>query len=153
MCLFIPRPKLPQQGLVIVTIEAPLALLQTPISVFGLDPVELAQVPLRLVPEGLNAIAMLVVVGKATGMVDPQMVKITDVPRIISPKGIRVHDAVRLHVLPNNGQAAVRVSSEDNPGVDFTLSLQQTKDHDLAGSAPFPSCDHHGEKRRGTAAA
>lgn len=136
VCVFIPGPKLSQQDLVVGSIEAPFALLQKPVNILGFDPVELPQVPLRLVPEVLNAVDRFVVIGKAAGMVDAQMMKIADVQRIISPKGIGVHDAVRLHMLPDNRQEAVRVRGRDNRGVDLPAPLQQPENHDFARGAP-----------------
>ena len=92
--------------------------------------------PLRLVPEILNAINMCVVLGKAAGMVDAQMMKITDVQRIIGAEGISVHDAVRLHVLADNRQEVVRVRGGDKRGIDLPTPLQQPENHDFARGAP-----------------
>ena len=56
------------------------------------------------------------------------MAKIADVQRLICPKGNTVHNAVRLHVLPNNRQEVVRVCGGDNRGVDLPAPLQQPED-------------------------
>ena len=64
-------------------------------------------------------------------MVDPQMVKMADVQRLISAEDVGVYEAVRIHFLPNNGQAAVRMSGGDNQSVD-RVPLQERKDHECA---------------------
>ena len=60
------------------------------------------------------------------------MVELTDVQRIVSPKGLGVHDAVRLHVLPDNRPEIGRVGGRDHRGVDLPAPLQQPEDDAFA---------------------
>ena len=48
----------------VASIEAPFALLQKPVEIFLLDPIVLAHMPLRLVPEILDAVDMVVLVSE-----------------------------------------------------------------------------------------
>ena len=63
-CVFIPVFQLFEKGFVVASIEAPLTLLQEPIEVVSLDAVEATQVPLGLVPEVLNPVDVVLLIGK-----------------------------------------------------------------------------------------
>ena len=57
--------------------------------------VKFAEVTLGLVPEVLDAVAVVFTVRKALGMVDPQMPKAGNIQGIVARQGVTVDDGVR----------------------------------------------------------
>ena len=57
--------------------------------------VEFAHVALGLVPEILNPVDVIFLVGKELGMVDPKVVEIRYIQHIVSAPAIRINNAVR----------------------------------------------------------
>ena len=66
--------------------------------------VKFAQMPFCLIPKVLNAVDVVLPVGKMCTMVDAQMVKLTDIQHIIALITIRIDDTVRLDLLTDNRQ-------------------------------------------------
>ena len=66
--------------------------------------VKFAQIPFCLIPKVLNAVDVVLPVGKMCTMVDAQMVKLTDIQHIIALITICINDAVRLYLLTDNRQ-------------------------------------------------
>ena len=66
--------------------------------------VKFAQRPCCLIPKVLNAVDVVLPVGKMCTMVDAQMVKLTDIQHIIALITIRIDDTVRLDLLTDNRQ-------------------------------------------------
>lgn len=66
--------------------------------------VKFAQIPFCLIPKVLNAVDVVLPVGKMCTMVDAQMVKLTDIQHIIALITICINDAVRLDLLTDNRQ-------------------------------------------------
>jgi hypothetical protein len=84
-------------------IEPPLTLFEEEIEVSFEDSVVFSQVPLGLVPEILDAIDVVVLVGKQIGMIDPEMVEVGDVEHVIAAVAIGVDNAVGLDFARNYG--------------------------------------------------
>lgn len=68
------------------------------------DAVVSAQMPLRLVPEVVDAVDVIAVCGKEFRVVDPDMVEVRDVQDIVGPKAIREDDTVRPYFAFKDGQ-------------------------------------------------
>ena len=66
--------------------------------------VKFAQMPFCLIPKVLNAVDVVLPVGKMCTMVDAQMAKLTDIQHIIALIAICINDAVRLDLLTDNRQ-------------------------------------------------
>ncbi len=77
-------------------IKAPFTLLEEQVEALPGNPVEPAQMALCLVPEVLNSIDVVVFVGKALRMVDPDMMEAGDIQGDVDGEAIRVDDAVGL---------------------------------------------------------
>ena len=58
------------------SIEAPLALLQEPVKVVGFDAVETSQMTLGLVPEVLDSVDVVFLVGEQLGVIDAQVFRV-----------------------------------------------------------------------------
>lgn len=66
--------------------------------------VKFAQMPFCLIPKVLNAVDVVLPVGKMCTMVDAQMAKLADIQHIIALIAICINDAVRLYLLTDNRQ-------------------------------------------------
>src|SRR6187397_512570 len=85
-------------------IEAPLALLQIPVETFFADSVEPAQVPLRLVPEILDAVDMVTTFGdERLTVVHASVPELRDVQRVICTEAVGIHDAIGPNPLADDG--------------------------------------------------
>ena len=60
--------------------------------------------PFCLIPKVLNAVDVVLPVGKMCTMVDAQMAKLADIQHIIALIAICINDAVRLYLLTDNRQ-------------------------------------------------
>ena len=60
----------------VASIEAPLTFLEKPIEIVRFDTVKFAHVTLGLIPEILDAVDVILLVGKELGMVDSPVMKI-----------------------------------------------------------------------------
>ena len=73
--------------------------------VFG-DAVVFSHMPLRLVPEVLDPVDVVPLVREQLGVVDPQVMEIRDVERVVACQAIRVDDAIRHRLVSSTaGQA------------------------------------------------
>ena len=70
----------------VTSIEVPLALLEEPVEVIWLDAVETAQMTLGLAPEVLDSVDVILPVGEQFRVVDPQVVKLAHVERVVALK-------------------------------------------------------------------
>ena len=61
--------------------------------------IKLAQMTLRLVPEILNPVDVILLVGKEFRMVDPQVLEVRDIQYVIAAPAIRIDNTVRHHFL------------------------------------------------------
>ena len=86
----------------IAAIEAPCTFLQEPVKILLFNAVELAHLPLCLVPEILDAVDMILALCKQCGMIDAAVMEGRDIQRIITAKIIRIDDAVRCDFLLND---------------------------------------------------
>ena len=85
-------------------VEAPFALFEEQMEVLLGDAVVTPQMPLRLVPEVLNSIDMVGIIGKQFRVVYPVMMELGHVQHIIGHEAVRINDAVRLYLVLNNGK-------------------------------------------------
>lgn len=60
----------------VTSIEAPFTLLQIAMEMGTFDPVEFIHVALRLIPETLNSIDMIVLINKVFRVFDPAVMKV-----------------------------------------------------------------------------
>ena len=56
--------------------------------------IKLAHMTLRLVPEILNAVDMILLVCKEFGMIDPKMLEIRDIQHVVTSPTIRIDNTV-----------------------------------------------------------
>ena len=111
----------------VTSIEAPFALLQKPVEVLLLDAVKTPQVTLGLVPEVLDPVDVIPALREEFGVVDPHVMKITHIKRIVCTESIRVNDTVRLHFLLYDGEQSGGLCIGDNHGVNLPAPFQQAE--------------------------
>lgn len=79
-------------------------------------------------------------------MIDPHVVEISDIKRVVGSIAIGINDAIRLYVTDNNGNKRIRLRILDGNGVDTPAALQEAKDRNFASStAPAFSFPHTAE--------
>ena len=78
------------------------------------DAIKAAQVALGLVPKVLDAIDVVPVLGKARGVVDSPVMKLTNIECILGPERVGVNDAIGTHLLLNNWQQGLGPGIRDN---------------------------------------
>jgi len=118
----------------IATIEPPFALLEEQKEAVPGDAVETSQVALGLVPEILDAIDVVLPVHEPLGMIDPYMVEVRDIQRIIALESVRVDDAVRQDHTLHDGEKRRASGVGNHDRVDPSTALQQSENRDFSGS-------------------
>src|SRR5690349_18471413 len=102
---FVPVFELLEQRVVSAAIEAPFTLLQKPVEIVWREPLEPPQMPLRLVPEVLNAGDMMPALRhEDLAVVHTSVVKLRDISHIVCGEAIRIDDTVWGYLLTNDRQ-------------------------------------------------
>ena len=118
----------------IAAIEPPLALLEEQKEAVPGDAVESPKMTLRLVPEILNPIDVVLPIHESFGVIDPDVVEVRDVQRIIPLEGVCVHDAVRQDHALHDGEKRRASDVGDHNCEDPSTTLQQAENRDFARS-------------------
>jgi hypothetical protein len=101
--LFKPVFKLLEKLSVVASIEAPFALLEKPIKVLLFDAVETAHVALGLVPEILDSIDVILLIGKELRVIDAAVMEVAHIKSIIGSENVGIDDAVGFHSFLDDG--------------------------------------------------
>ncbi len=88
----------------VASVEAPFALLEKPIKALLFDAVEPAHVALGLVPEILDSIDVIFLIGEEFRVVDPTVMEVAHIKSIVGSEGVGIDDAVGLYSLLDDGQ-------------------------------------------------
>src|ERR1035437_7088070 len=75
-------------------IETPLALLQVEVKVGGGNAIETAHMTLGLIPEVLDAVDVVLLIGEQLGVVDAVVLEAGYIEHVVGAEGIGVDDAV-----------------------------------------------------------
>ena len=86
--------------------------------------VEFAHVALRLVPEVLDPVDMILLVSKQFRMIDPEVVEGRDIQYIVATLTIRVDDAIRHHLALDDRHQGRRRCIGNDLRVDLAAPLQ-----------------------------
>ena len=57
---------------------------------------------LRLVPEILDTVDVIPLLGKGLGVVDPEVFEVRHIQHVVTPPAVRIDDAVGHHLASNN---------------------------------------------------
>ena len=107
----------------IACVEAPLALLEKPIKVILLDAVKFTHVALGLVPEILDTIDVIMLIGKQLEVSDTVMPELGDIQRIVARQRIGIHHTFGDHFFLNDGQQRLGFGVGNNRRIDFATAL------------------------------
>jgi hypothetical protein len=124
-------------------IEAELAFLEEEVEVVAWDAVEAAQMTLGLVPEVLDAVDVVVPVGKALAVIDTVVLEAGDVDGVVGSPTVGVDDGVGQDLGAHDRQERLAGSVGDHLGVHFAATLENAKDRNLPGSASTPFAFAH----------
>lgn len=69
--------------------------------------IESAQMTFRLIPKILNPIDVVALLGEQFTVVDSLVLKLRNIQGVIALERVRINQAIRLHLLPNNGEQGV----------------------------------------------
>ena len=103
----------------IASIEAPFTLFEEPVKVVLFNTIEFSHVSLRLVPEILDAVDVVLFIGKQFGVIDPMMSKVTDIQRVVRSERVGVNNAIGLNLFLDNGQNRLRLCIRNDSGIDL----------------------------------
>ena len=127
-------------------VEAPFALLDEQVEVLLRNAVIASHMAFCLVPEVLDAVDMVCVVGKQFRMVDPHVVKLGYIQNVIGSEAVGVDDGIGPHLVPDDGKKRVRTGIWDDDDVDLAAAFEQAEHWHLAcRSTPtlFPTYSWH----------
>ena len=99
------------------------------------NPVEFTHVTLRLVPEILNAVDVIPLVGKELGMVDPKVLEVRDIQYIIARPTVGINDAVGDDFALDDRYQGSRPGVGNDLRVNPAAALQQPEYRDFPPSA------------------
>lgn len=119
----------------IATIEPPFALLKEQEKAVPGDAVESSKMTFRLVPKILNPIDVVLPIHETFGVIDPDVVEVRDVQRIITLEGVCVHDAVRQDHALHDGDKRRASGVGDHDREDPSTTLQQAENRYFASSS------------------
>ena len=91
---------------------------------------------LGLVPEVLDTVDVVVVIGEQLRMIDTDMMEVRDVERVITCPGVRINDAVGQDHTVHDGHQGLGAGIWDHLGIDLATALEDTEDRNLAGGTP-----------------
>src|SRR5271156_1857051 len=104
-------------------IETPLALLQVEVEVGSRDAVEAAHMTLGLIPEVLDAVDMVLVIGEQLGVVDAIVLEARYIEHIVGTEGIGVDDAVGDDLVLDDGLQRLAPGVRNDSGIDLAAAF------------------------------
>ena len=113
-------------------VETPFALLQVEVKVGGGDAVETTHMTLGLIPEVLDAIDVVLLIGEQLGVVDAVVLETRYIEHVIGTKGIGVDDTVGDNLVFDDGLQRLALGVRDDLGVDLAAAFEQAKHGNLA---------------------
>lgn len=104
-------------------VEAPLALLKKERKVGCWYTVEAAQMSLGLVPEVLDAVDVVFLVGEEFGVVDPGVPEGGDIEHVVGTEGVGIDDAVGHDLDVEDGFERLALHVGDHLGIDLATAF------------------------------
>src|SRR5271167_85234 len=104
-------------------IESPLALLQEEVEVGGRDTVESSHMPLGLIPEVLDAVDVVVLIGEELGVVDAVVLEAGYVEHVVGAEGVRVDNAVGYDFGVEDGLQRLAPGVGNDLGIDLAAAF------------------------------
>lgn len=98
------------------------------------DAVVAPQMPFGLVPEIIDSVDVVALVGEQFGVVDPHVMELGDIEHIIAAKGIGIDHAAGSDLLADDRNKRVGTGICDDRDIDLALPLQEPEHRHLASS-------------------
>src|SRR5665213_3369383 len=108
-------------------IETPFTLLQIEVEVGGRNTVETAHMALGLIPEVLDAVDMVLVIGEQLGVVDAVVLEAGYIEHIVGAESIGINDAVGNDLVLDDGLQSLALGVRDDLGIDLAAPFEQAK--------------------------
>ena len=89
----------------------------------------------RLVPEVLDSVDVIGVVGEQFGVVDPNVMELRDIQHVISAEAVGIDDRIRPHFVSNDREKRIRAGIWDDHDMHLAAPLQEPEDGNLARRA------------------
>jgi len=119
-------------------VKSPLTFLQKQRKMVPGNPVEFPQVTLRLVPEILDAVDVVLLVCKELGVVDPKVLEVRNIQRIVALPAVGINDAVGNDFPLDDRHQGLGAGIRNDLRVDPSTTLQQTENRDFSRSTTAP---------------
>ena len=117
-------------------VETPLTLLQIEVEVGGRNTVETAHMTLGLIPEVLDAVDVVLLIGEQLGVVDAVVLEAGYIEHVVGAEGIGIDDAVGDYLVLDDGLQRLALGVRDDLGIDLATAFQQAKHRNLASGPP-----------------
>ena len=105
------------------SIEAPFALLEIPVKMLSGNAVKAAHVALGLVPEVLDSVDVILLVGEEFRVIDTLVMEVRHVERVVGFKAVRVDDAVRRDFVLDDVHQRLARCVRDDRCIDLAAAL------------------------------
>src|ERR1035437_9991692 len=109
-------------------VETPLALLQVEVRVEGGYAVETTHMTLGLIPEVLDAVDVVLLIGEQLGVVDAVVLEAGYIEHVVGAEGIGVDDAVGNNLVLDDGLQGLALGVRDDLGIDLARSEEHTSE-------------------------
>ena len=119
-------------------VKSPLTFLQKQRKMVPGNPVEFPQVTLRLVPEILDAVDVVLLVCKELGVVDPKVLEVRDIQYIRARPTVGINDAVGDDFALDDRYQGSRPGVGNDLRLNPSTTLQQTENRDFSRSPTAP---------------
>ena len=104
-------------------VETPLALLQVEVEVEGGDAVETTHMTLGLIPEVLDAVDVVLLIGEELGVVDAVVLEAGYIEHVVRTEGIGVDDAVGDYLVFDDSLQRLALGVRDDLGIDLAAAF------------------------------
>ena len=113
-------------------VETPFTLLQVEVKVGGGDAIETTHMTLGLIPEVLDAVDVVLLIGEQLGVVDAIVLETRYVEHVVGAKGSGVDDAVGDDLVLDDGLQGLALGVRDDFGIDPAAAFEQAKHGNFA---------------------
>src|ERR1700722_5873299 len=108
-------------------IETPLGLLEVEVEVGSRDSIEAAHVTLGLIPEVLDAVDMVFLIGEELRMIDAEVLEAGYIENVVGTEGVGVDDAVGDDLVLEDGLQGLALGVRDDLRIDLAAAFEQAK--------------------------
>ena len=119
-------------------VKSPLTFFQKQPKMLFRNTIEFPHVTLCLVPKILDAVDVVLLVRKELGVVDPKVLEVRNIQRIVAFPAVGINDAVRNDLTLDDWHQGLGAGIGNDLRVDPSTTLQQPENRDFSSSAASP---------------